>query len=651
MIKKYMLPILWLLAFVSGLFLIPQNHLEFFGIAVILAFIWGWCSLCTLTDYSLPQSGVMYTMIAFWLLSLLSVITSDILSVSVMAFGLLSMLPLTFLVFTLQNNKTAVMITAKLAGFVLAILGLWAIIQVTFLAEQYNGRAGHPLANPNSLAALFSFGFFGFSGAIFLAKTKRDKIISTICALILFAGIMACASRGAFFAALPALGILLFVMRHQVKGHYLYVSALILGCIILFALTTFGFNDNANLAHRIFDSSADNANQFTNNRIKLWQAAWEMIKAYGLWGTGIGTYFLYFPEFRLSDDISGGYYAHNDALQYWAELGILGFILFYGFCIAVLWRTVKAIKAAPNTEAKALILTPFCALLACLIHTHVTFNLYNLSINFIAGLALAIWFIQTQSILKTPILCLKLPKSFTSLSRQIALAIPFALIGFLFSGFILGEHYNNRAKDHLFAGELEEFASDVILAQKIGFGGNHRPYLLATNIPLSILEEEKANLDLQQRVALTEHAYGYIHHVMTINPRSSSALYYMAKLLQIGEASALPDTIQTADYYYKQALKIDPLHIGARMALATIKEQGEKPDEALAILEAGAHYRYNTPMALSYYSMLARYYLMQNNPQKRDEALEKLSAFQKRLGNLNTKSDTHPHEQNYLFKE
>ena len=77
-----------------------------------------------------------------------------------------------------------------------------------------------------------------------------------------------------------------------------------------------------------------------------------MIKEYGLFGTGIGTYFLYFPEFRLAGDNWGAYYAHNDPLQYWIELGVLGPILFYAFVIAVILRTQQAFKKNRKNSAQ-----------------------------------------------------------------------------------------------------------------------------------------------------------------------------------------------------------------------------------------------------------------------------------------------------------
>lgn len=548
-----------------------------------------------------------------------------------MSFCLFSIMPLTFFVLTLTATKKDYIFIAQIVGVIYLLLGLCALAQFFIFPEQFNGRATYPLANPNSFSALLSLGFFCSVGWLLsVEKDKRKSLIALSLAIVLFGGVVAGGSRGALFALVPSILLMLVVLRAQVQVQYKYIIALTIGCGLVFYLTSFGINENQNLFNRVVEAQGTDLNSYSNNRLSLWKASFEMIKSYGLWGTGFGTYFLYFPEFRLREDILGTFYAHNDPIQYWVELGFLGPVLFYGFIILVIARTIKACKNTIEPKQRLLILTPFFALGACMIHTHVTFNLYNLSILFMVGLLLAVWFYATAEVLqdKTKDIGLKnCPKPM----RCVLISLPFIMIGGMFSAYILGEYYTNKARDYLIAGEMEAFSSHVIFAQNIGLNGNYRPYLLAVNVPLGLLEETEEKIDEAKRQELTKFAFGYIDHVQHINPRSSSALFYMGKLIQIGEAEPLPDDLKPASFYYAQALKIDPLHVGARLALAEIYEKEGQSDLALSTLEQGGDYIYISSNAINLYAALAKYYLNNGDATKRDEFLKKMLELQQRI--------------------
>ena len=207
------------------------------------------------------------------------------------------------------------------------------------------------------------------------AKEKLHSNMALLLAALIFGGMVCTGSRGAFFAMIPALGLLLFAMRVQARQHWRCLSILFTLCAVLFGLTAMGVAANDTLIARVGDTIALNLSDVTSNRTTLWAATFNIIKDYGFFGTGIGTYFLYFPEYRLTEDAWGAYYAHSDPLQYWVELGVLGPILFYTFIVAVTLRTAQAFKKTSDVTQRLLILTPFCALGAVILHTHVTFNL------------------------------------------------------------------------------------------------------------------------------------------------------------------------------------------------------------------------------------------------------------------------------------
>jgi tetratricopeptide (TPR) repeat protein len=203
-------------------------------------------------------------------------------------------------------------------------------------------------------------------------------------------------------------------------------------------------------------------------------------------------------------------------------------------------------------------------------------------------------------------------------------------VGTLFLAFVVSEHYTNKARDHLLAGELEHFAEDVTLANKIGFDGNYRAYLLAVNVPLTLLETpEKFNDD--QLKDIFDQGLSYLQQVRQINPRSSSALFYLAKIQQLAPQKLIPEDLKSPEEYYQEALIIDPLHLGSRLELAQIYEGQQQNDKALALLEAGFDFRYGSAKAMELYGKLMQLYLINGNVGGQAKALHHLQQFQKRI--------------------
>ena len=626
-------PFIWIAAFLSSLFFINDWQLELFAAAVVLVFTWAVFMLAPKNSNALqiPQSWVLRLMAFFIFWVFLSVFRSEVLNVSLMAFCFVAVMPLTFLVFSIRGNEEQLKTIAKILAVIFAGLSIWALLQFFIFTDYFAGRAVHPLKNPNSLAALLMMGFFCSVGWMLGAKEKLHSNMALILAILIFGGMACTGSRGAFFAMIPALGLLLFIMRAQVKQHWRCLSILSVLCAVLFGLTAFGVATNDTLISRVADTVSLNLSDVTSNRTKLWLATMNMIKDYGLLGTGIGTYFLYFPEYRLTEDLWGTYYAHSDPLQYWVELGVLGPVLFYGFIIAVIIRTVQAFKKTNDVVQRLLIVTPFCALGAVILHTHVTFNLYNLSILLSVGFLLSVWFLTTQKILATSVKTIPFPASFSYASRLVVMALPFLFIGTLFMAYIAGEHYTNRARSHMIAGDLEDFAADVITAQKVSMQGNYRAPLLAVNVPLTLLEEASDELTLEQKKDVFEQGLLYLRHVRAINPRSSSALYYLGKIQQLAPAEFIPEDLKSPEEYYTEALSLDPLHLGSRMELSAIYANQGKAAESLKILEEGYGYKYSTAKALDYYGQLAKLYLSKGDTKKGQETLLKMARFQSRL--------------------
>lgn len=644
-------PFLWLAAFICGLFLINDLLLELFGVAVLLVFIWAvvMFSQDKVSAWQIPRSWVLQIMALFWFLAFLSIFRSQILNVSVMAFCFFSVMPLTFFMFVIRSDEKQLIFVSRVLAVAYAALAVWALLQFYVFGDYFAGRAHHPFKNANSLAAFLNLGFFCSVGWMLAGRDRLQSNLALLLAALIFGGIVATGSRGALFAMIPVMVIFLIVMRDAASQHWKCLGLLSILCGGLFALSSYGAVDNDALINRVTDTVAANLDDVSSNRFILWEATFKMIKEHGIFGTGIGTYFLYFPEFRLSDDVWGAYYAHNDPLQYWVELGFLGPLLFYAFIGAVIIRTVRAFKVTQDTTMRYLVMAPFCALGAVILHTHVTFNLYNMPILFMVGFLLAVWFFVTQKILKSDLKIVEFPDNVPASAKIILTALPFVFIGFLFSAYIAGEHFTNKARDHMIAGELEEFAVDVIRAQRISLRGNYRAPLLAVNLPLTLLQEGKGSIMEDHMKDIFDQGLAYLWHVRMINPRSSSALFYLGKIQQVSPEKFIPEDMESPEDYYLQALDLDPIHIGARLELSRIYESRKEHDRALEIIEEGFRYKYGTVKAMDLYARLLQLYIRKGDRKGREKVLNRMRAFQSRMDNDRQRKNTSFHE--YLGPE
>lgn len=102
----------------------------------------------------------------------------------------------------------------------------------------------------------------------------------------------------------------------------------------------------------IFDARTvllTNENFAVVDRMAHWQAAWEMYRAYPVFGVGPGQYPTFYPEFRLPLWPDPKVHAHNFYLQTLAELGMVGALALLVFVLAVGWHAVCAVCRTEGT--------------------------------------------------------------------------------------------------------------------------------------------------------------------------------------------------------------------------------------------------------------------------------------------------------------
>lgn len=624
---------LWLTAFICGLYFNNDWQLALFGLSIATCFLWAGVMLWTQAQqgFVIPKSKTLLFLALFWALTLASVSWSDVPFISLMGFCFLSVMPLTLFAFVLRPDEAQIKYIAHALAGIAAILAVWAHIQFFLMGDYFGGRAHHPLADPNALGALFNLALFPALAWMMTTSDKKQSALALILSILLFGGIMTTASRGAFFGLVPALILFVALNKTQLKPNLKHLLIFAVAAILLFFLTTHGGRPVDNMIARVTDTVTLSLNDPTSNRIELWRGTWDMIRDHWLAGTGIATFYLYYPQYRVPEDAIGTYMAHSDPLQFWAEMGVLSPLLFYAALIGAALRTRRALMSGNLSPAsRVAVISILCALVAVVAHTHVSFNFYNLGILFAGGYLLTVWFILTNKALSPSAYTLTFPAALSPGLRGGLTVLPLALIIYVFGGYVISEYFVNKGRTDIFEGRLESFSNNLNLAHKTGFQGNYRAYLLAANVPLGILQESGKAMPHAQQKELYDQAISFLSRAKTMNPRSASASYYLGKAQELVDPSVIPDGTPSPEDRYREALALDPTHLGSRMNLARLLENKGNKDDAFTLLKDGMRYVYRDPQALAFYGQTMMYCLERSDKDCREQILSALQSYKYR---------------------
>jgi O-antigen ligase len=201
------------------------------------------------------------------------------------------------------------------------------------------------------------------------------------CALagLILTGILFSSSRMGFIAA----GSSLFLMGSLVFGArklgWLARSrtrrGVAVGALAAMTLSCFVFLPPDRLIVRFAELfSADGLT--TEGRTSLWAETIPLIRAYPVFGCGLGGYGTAFSKFDVSGPLYIDEFAHNDYLQLLAELGLVGFIVCAALAFSIVRAAFLGAVRLPGAQARYLAVACAGALAAIGLHSFVDFNLY-----------------------------------------------------------------------------------------------------------------------------------------------------------------------------------------------------------------------------------------------------------------------------------
>ena len=182
-------------------------------------------------------------------------------------------------------------------------------------------------------------------------------------------------SRGAAFATLVAMVLLLAWLgreRPEFRSRLWVAGLALLVLTVLFGIQ----GRRANLMDRTFGQSGE-FHQAKTSRVEIWRSAFTLCKNFPF-GTGPGGTVLMLPMYQ-----TGAYgrfrldYAHNDFLQFWGDLGVVGFGALGCVLGLILWRGAGGCRRIPENHSESVWLMrgAWTAVLAALCHAQVDFNL------------------------------------------------------------------------------------------------------------------------------------------------------------------------------------------------------------------------------------------------------------------------------------
>ena len=212
-------------------------------------------------------------------------------------------------------------------------------------------------------------------------------------ATLIFLGILYSFSRMGFVASLCSL----FVLGATALGAWLPARKKWAGLVFAAVLVVCGFVFLAPdpLVQRFPKIDTDKEVPLAG-RALIWKDTMHLIKAYPVFGCGLGGYESAFEKFNFSMPTFGVDYAHNDYLQLLAELGVIGFVIIAALMLAIITLAARAAFRHSEFEGRCLGIACVSAMVAIFVHSIVDFNLYipanALLLAWVSGIAAGLRF-------------------------------------------------------------------------------------------------------------------------------------------------------------------------------------------------------------------------------------------------------------------
>jgi O-antigen ligase/tetratricopeptide (TPR) repeat protein len=237
-----------------------------------------------------------------------------------------------------------------------------SVLLVTFLTSLYGilQRLGYPLLDwvpRHYTRVMSSYGNPNFFGThlvaiiplllvLSLGSQGRRKLFSALALMSALACLLFSETRSAWIGFAFSLVFLTSMIRKTKIVRFGFKTLLPLLAVLLMIILLLFLSQDV-VAKRISRLWSPHGSVFM--RIHTWEATLGMIKGSPILGTGLGTFQIYFPGFKylgFESDVRIGnvLHAHNEYLEIWAEMGLLGLVVFLWLAVSFFRHTLRNLK-------------------------------------------------------------------------------------------------------------------------------------------------------------------------------------------------------------------------------------------------------------------------------------------------------------------
>lgn len=537
--------------------------------------------------------------LALWALALASAVVSEIPFISLTYFFFFSAFPITYLIFQRADGERVL----PFVRWMIAALSISSLVQFYFMPQMLKfGGAHWPLEDNNSLAIILAVGALMFLGESLRGKrfAKYDVAAAVIC----FAGVMTTGAVAVFLSFFLVMAVFVCLLK---PDSYKSVFIFMAGVIVLMAVMTNSglgfyhfFGQGVHNVGDFLEIDTNSENRISGGRYMIWASAIEIIKLHPLIGTGIGTFFLYYPEFRNMNEGSAGYMVHNDLIQMTSEMGFLAPLIAISMIFFVLIRVWHVLRMKMDKNERLDVLIPFAAFGLLVGYSLVNFNFYVFPTLMMIGLFL--------SILNTKFARREISLPQKNIVREAFAVLVVVIFLVPLWACSLSEYHTNQAMKALEREDVQAFSDHLNMAGQWGRGANGRAILQGAKFAALVNQEDRA-LEL-------------LGKAQAANPRLVGIYIERADILSRRE------NLEAALAEAQAALRLDVGSTPARMKVADVLEQMGKDDEAYFVLAAGLKGVMRLRDPRDYYHRLAALSLQRADIEVNKEVLKRLQKTQ-----------------------
>ena len=409
------LPVLFIYKYIHNF---RVNQAAIINLLTLILFAFYILSIIKEGKLNYQANSLNLPILLFILIAIFSILLNGTFLVSLKDFiNLLSYCFVYFFVINKIKNKNSFYFTIKIFCITTLLVSLYLMIQYygidPFLPDI--NRLTSTLGNKNYVASYLGL-IFPVTFSFFLTESNiRKKVFYTMVLLINSIAIVICHTRAiwiALFLSLIFFGYLLsyFKMTKVLKDNkkwliILFSFFLLIALVYLIDIEV--SRKSINILNGLTSIVYDYRSSHTV-RLLIWQSTIGMIKDKPLFGLGLGTFKLHYLNYQANflqqnpgyiDFMVKAAETHNEYLQIWAEMGIMGILAFL-FIIAIFYKTkLNLINKIKNIKGKIIVIGLISAVTVTLIHSMFSFPFH------IPVVGSAFWFIIGLAIASENIFC------------------------------------------------------------------------------------------------------------------------------------------------------------------------------------------------------------------------------------------------------